>query len=109
MDTRFGTWIVGSMYRSGSLMTVPRELRVRFIGNAGGKIWGQWHRTNRRINIFYGNGNENNELVTGIFVHKTIISAVKRVQFVSERMSYIILSGRWRHVIVLNDHVPTEN
>jgi hypothetical protein len=28
-------------------------------------------------------------------VHKRIISAVKRVEFVSDRMSYIILSGRW--------------
>jgi hypothetical protein len=31
-------------------------------------------------------------------VHKRIISAVKRVEFVSDRMPYIILRGRWcRH------------
>jgi hypothetical protein len=29
------------------------------------------------------------------FVNKRIISAVKRVEFVSDRMSYIILRGRW--------------
>jgi hypothetical protein len=29
------------------------------------------------------------------FVHKRIISAVKRTGFVSGRMSYIILRGRW--------------
>jgi hypothetical protein len=40
-------------------------------------------------------------------VHKRIISAVKRVEFVSDRMSYIILRGRWCHIIVLNSHVPT--
>jgi hypothetical protein len=39
-------------------------------------------------------------------VHKRIISAVKRVEFVSDRMSYIILRGRWCHIIVLNGHVP---
>jgi hypothetical protein len=42
-------------------------------------------------------------------VHKRIISAVKRVEFVSDRMSYIILRGRWFHIIVLNVHSPTED
>jgi exonuclease III len=32
-----------------------------------------------------------------------------RVEFVSDRMSYIILRGRWCHIIVLNVHVPTED
>jgi hypothetical protein len=42
-------------------------------------------------------------------VHKRIISAVKRVEFVSDRMSYIILRGRWCHIIVLNVFAPTED
>jgi hypothetical protein len=42
-----------------------------------------------------------------IFIHKRIISAIKRVEFVNDRMSYIILSGRWFHIIVLNVHTPT--
>jgi hypothetical protein len=42
-------------------------------------------------------------------VHKRIISAVKRVQFVSDRMSYRILRGRWCHIIVLKVHAPTED
>jgi hypothetical protein len=43
------------------------------------------------------------------FVHKSIISAVKRVEFVSDRMSYIILRGRLSHIVVLNVHAPTED
>jgi hypothetical protein len=42
-------------------------------------------------------------------VHKTIISGVKRVEFVSDRMSYIILRGRWCHIIALNVHAPTQD
>jgi hypothetical protein len=30
-----------------------------------------------------------------LFVHTRIISAVKAVEFVSDRMSYIIPRGRW--------------
>jgi hypothetical protein len=42
------------------------------------------------------------------FIHKRIIPAVKRVEFVSDRMSYIILRGRWCNVIILIVHAPTE-
>jgi hypothetical protein len=44
-------------------------------------------------------------------VHKNIIrvSAVKRVEFVRYMMSYIILRGRWCHIILLNVHAPTED
>jgi hypothetical protein len=40
---------------------------------------------------------------------KKFVSAVKRVQFVSGRMSYIILRGRWCDNIILNVHAPTED
>jgi hypothetical protein len=37
------------------------------------------------------------------------MSAVRRVEFVSDRMSYIILRGRWCDIIVLNVHAPCED
>ena len=33
---------------------------------------------------------------------------MKRVEFVSERMSYIMLRGRWPNVVVVNVHAPIE-
>jgi hypothetical protein len=42
-------------------------------------------------------------------VHNRIISEVKRVEFVNDRMSYIILKGCWCDIIVLNVHDPTED
>jgi hypothetical protein len=61
------------------------------------------------MHFFYRKLNENLELGTGFFVHKRIISAVKRDEFVSDRMSYIIIRGRSCHIIVLNIHAPTED
>jgi hypothetical protein len=50
----------------------------------------------------------NNELRTVFSVHKKII-AIKRVEFVSDRMSYIILRGCWYDIIVFNVHATTED
>jgi hypothetical protein len=42
-------------------------------------------------------------------MHNRIISAVKRVKFVSDRMSYITLKGHWCDIIVLHVHAPSED
>jgi len=37
-----------------------------------------------------------------------MVSAFKRVEVVSDRMSYIVLKGRWFSIIVLNVHASSE-
>jgi len=46
-------------------------------------------------------------LGTGFFVHHRIVSAVKGVEFVSDRVSYIVLRSCWCN-IVLNVHAMSE-
>jgi len=44
-----------------------------------------------------------------LFIHKGIILRVKRVKFISDRMSYITPRGRWSDVSVLDVHEPSED
>ncbi|PNF22675.1 hypothetical protein B7P43_G07120 [Cryptotermes secundus] len=112
MDMRFGTWNVRSLYWAGSLREVAEEISkykldlagVQEVRWDGGGIAPAGDNT-----FFYGKGNENHELGIGFFLHKRIVSAVKRVEFISDRISYIILKSRWCDIIVMNVHTPTED
>jgi exonuclease III len=112
MDMRFGTWNVRSLYRIGSLTTVARELGKYKLDLVGVQEvrWekGGTERAEDYI-FFYGQGNGDHQLGTGFFVHKRILSAVRKVESISDWMLYIILTGRWCNIIVLNVHAPCED
>jgi hypothetical protein len=99
---RFGILNIRILYRAGSLMTVSRELskyKLDLVGVQEVRWEDGGTEPVGKYTFFYGKGNENHELGTGFFVHKRIIAAVKRIKFVSDRMSCIILRGCWYHIV----------
>jgi hypothetical protein len=92
MDMRFGKCNVRSLYRTGSLITVAQKIS-KYKLNLLGVQEVRWDRGSTEpageYTYIYGKGKENYELQVGtgiFFVRKRIISAVKRVEFVSDRM-----------------------
>jgi hypothetical protein len=97
---------------AGSLRTVAEEIS-KYKLDLEGVQEVRWDRGGTKpvsqYTFFYRKGNQNHALGTGFFVHKRTISAVKRAESVSDRMSYIILRGHWCDIIILNVHAPTED
>jgi exonuclease III len=89
MDMRFGTWNVSSRYRIGSLKKAAKDLGKYKLGLVGVQEV-RWEKggTERAedYTFFYGHGNGDHQLGTGFFVRKRIISAVRRVEFISDRI-----------------------
>jgi hypothetical protein len=100
------------MYRAGSLRAVEEEIskyKLDLVGVQEGRRDAGGTEPAGEYKSFYGKGNENHGLGTGLFVHKRNMSEVKRVKFVNDRISYIILRGRWYGIILPIVHAPTEN
>ena len=102
-DMRIGTWNVKSLYKTGAVTLVAHELtkyrldlvrvqEVRLDGNGISPI-GDYM-------LYHGKGKNNHQLGTGFFINKRIKSAVNKVEFISDRLSYLILRGRGYDIIV---------
>jgi len=53
-------------------------------------------------------GKANHQIGTGFFLHNTIISSVKRVELITDRLSCVTEIGHWSG-IVLNVHALSED
>jgi len=106
----FGTWNIRSLYRSDSLTTVARGLaRYTFdLVSVQDVRWDKGGTITAGI-IFFSMEKEMKiiNLEQTFFAHHRIVSAVKRAEFVTERVSYIVLRGCWCNSI-LNVHTQSE-
>jgi exonuclease III len=110
----FSTWKVRSLYGTGFLMAAARKLARHKLDLVGVQEV-RWDKEctvrARNYNFVFRNGDENHQLGTGFFFLFRIVLAVKRVEFVSGRMSYIqvlvVLRGRWCYIF-FNVHAPND-
>jgi hypothetical protein len=81
------------MHRAGSLRAMEEEISKYKLNLVGVQVvrWdGGGTEPASEYTFFYGKGNENHERGTGFFIHKRITSAVNKLEFVRDRLSYII-------------------
>jgi len=71
-------------------------------------MWDKGGTVRAGIIIFSMKKERKPSLGTGFSVHHRIVSAFERVEFVSNRVSYIVLRGYWCNFIVLNVHATSE-
>jgi hypothetical protein len=84
-----GKWNVRSVCGAALPKTVAREVvKYRLDTTAVQDVRWVECGSQQAIILFYEDGNTNLHLGTEYFVHSSVRSAVERVEFISERISY---------------------
>ncbi|PSN35187.1 hypothetical protein C0J52_22574 [Blattella germanica] len=109
-DIFLGTWNVRTLYSSGALEILTRELDrtgLDIVALQEVRWPGEGSQESRKFTLYYG-GATKPEFGTGFLVRRSILSAIRDIKFVSDRISYIILKGKRHDFIIVNVYGPTE-
>jgi len=107
---RFGIWNVSSLYGSESITSVTTESARNKLDLVGVQEVSWDKGGNVREGDYIFSMETRTKIISleqDFLVHHRIFSAVKTVEFVTARMLYTGLRGRWCNIIVLNVHVPS--
>ena len=95
-----------SLYRSGSLKTVARQLVKYRLDLMGQRLDGTKEALNEQRIIHLSMGNEMKTINLELLAHQRILSVVETIQFVSNTTSHSVLRGHWCDIVVLKAHPP---
>ena len=110
-DIFLGTWNVRTLYSSGALDILTRELHqspMDVVALQEVRWPGEGSQQTGSFALFYS-GADRPEFGTGFLVRRRILSAIREVQFVTDMISYIILEGKQHDFVIVNVHGHTED
>jgi exonuclease III len=94
---KFGTWNIRRLCRVGAIKSLVGELeryKLDLVAIQEVRWEVEGYQTPDNYTFFYEKSNVNHQLGIGFLVHNRIIPTAERVEFISDRISYISLKGR---------------
>ena len=106
-----GTWNVRSLYRPGAFQSMVGEVErygVEVVALQETRWAGEGSLNAGSYTLHYG-GSEIHSLGIGFMINRKILSAVKDIKFINERLGLLVVQGRWYKIAIINVHAPTED
>ena len=110
-DIKVGTWNVRSLYRPGAFQLLVGEVErygVEVVALQETRWTGEGSLNAGSYTLHYG-GSETHSFGVGVMINKKILSAVRDVKFINERLGLLVVQGRWYKIAIINVHAPTED
>ncbi|XP_018337473.1 PREDICTED: uncharacterized protein LOC108745675 [Trachymyrmex septentrionalis] len=110
-DFKVGTWNVRSLYRPGAFQSMVGEVErygVEVVALQETRWAGEGSLNAGSYTLHYG-GSEIHSLGIGFMINRKILSAVKDIKFINERLGLLVVQGRWYKIAIINVHAPTED